>query len=587
VAIKEQIELELSKFRAQLAAGTADLRTFRRQGEKEMEGFGKSLFKGVGEELKNSLHEGIGALGAGAGILGGIELFKGTLEHYDNIHDVAAKLGESTEVVQRVGEAAKLSGLDVNGLAGAMLKLEKNLGEVDNAKGTAALEHFGLTAQGLMQMPLDEKILALSGAFDEARTTGVGYADLLALLGKTAGEMIPLLSEGKEGIQSMFDGASVLADAEVQRLAALNDEFDHGTMKVKAWTAECVNAVVGLGQFLAEAGKGGIGSAFEKLGSDNQAAQSAAAQKEQQRQAGAEAIQQAREAAAAEELQKKAIEDGNKALEHRKQLLEKIEAAESAIRHLKASMGDSVDQSAALEADSAALMKRKNATGGQFFEDSAAGLEQWAAALGGSGMVDEQEQVLKLLKEQLEIVKQQAAITKSGFDDAAKNATEVYKELDRLKTEGRKGEEKLMTPRQRLAALKSDLDNVMGHETDRKRIPTELGDLKNQAIAEEQAGNSEAAVAIRKQINAAQAIMEEMAGTEDGSGKKAAPGGMANAINRILGKSSSDMVADEAKKTNNFLSKWDGIMRKLDARLAKPDAPPQNIWIDGGRFTAP
>jgi hypothetical protein len=588
MAIKEQVELELGKFRAQLAQSTSEMKSFRRTAEKDMEGFGSSMFRGLGDSLKGELHAGLGAIGATAGIVGGAQMFKGILEHYDNIGDTALKLNESTEVLQRVDAAAKLSGSSVEGVAGAFLKLEKNLGEVDNTKAAEALERFGLKVDDIISMPLDEKIIAFSEAFSRSRETGMGYADLLSLLGKNAAELIPLFAAGTDGIREMFAGAPVLADAEVQRLAALNDQFDKGVMKAKAYAAEVGSAWVQLSSFIAMTGAVGVDRALDWVGAQGQKDATDAVGREKSRKATGDALKESRDQIKADNDAKKAQEDAVKSAEKREKTVEKIGAMELAIARTNAELsGDSVEKFAALEKASAAIMAKKNGTGGSQFEDSAKGLQSWADALGKSGMVDEQQRVLELLKAELDLVKERNALNKQGFEEAAKEARAQYDELQKLKEANRKGEEKIMTPRQRLEAQKRDLDAVMGHVTNRKDLPGELDAMRKEAAAKEAAGDSESAIALRKKIGKAQDIMAEMAGTET-PGKMAPPGSMAGALNRILGKG-NDLAAEEGKRTNVILEKWDQVMKKLDTYISKDkdSNPQQSIWINSGVFTAP
>jgi len=387
----------------------------------------EAITREMGKKAKESMGGG-GGSGAGAVALGAAGVaagaiwsgFREVVAAYDEIGDTALKLNESTTVVQKVGAAAKLSGSSVEGLSSAFLKLEKNLGEVGNEKGSQALAHFGVTAEGLMSLPLDEKILLLSDAFAEARETGVGYNDLLVLMGKSAGELIPLLAAGKDEIKGMFDSAKVLSDEKVQRLAALNDQFDAGAMRTKAFTAEVAAANVGLFDFFKTIAKtGSVDKAFASVGEFNQKSQMDAAARERSRVAGAKAIQDT-QMAAANEL--KLTKEKSEQVEQ----LKVIEQLNQKINILALGELNSVDKLAELEKQRTKLFAQKNKSGGLFFDDSKNGLQKWADSLHKDSKFTEELNVLSLLEKELGVEKEISAVTQKMREAGASAAEEEY-----------------------------------------------------------------------------------------------------------------------------------------------------------------
>lgn len=179
-----------------------------------------------------------GAMGSlGGGLLAGIGVgaIKQALNAFDDLADTSLRLNESVEVLQRVGFAAEiLAGVDLEGLTSQFLRLEKSLGEVGNEKASEALANLGISAESLARLPLDEKILVLSKAFQQARESGTGYNDILALMGKSAGQLIPLLSTSADEIRNLMDSAVTMNAGGVASLAKLNDRVDSFVMNTKA-----------------------------------------------------------------------------------------------------------------------------------------------------------------------------------------------------------------------------------------------------------------------------------------------------------------------------------------------------------------
>lgn len=233
-----------AKLKLQIAEFTRNYTAAKNHAKKESAEMARAS-GGVGAAMTRGLQSG-GAKMAGAisfgTVLAGV---KGAMSAADDIADLSVALNDSAEALQRVDFAAKQAGAGgVEQVGNAMLKLERNLSMVENAKAAAALEHFGLTADRLMSMPIDEKILALSGAFQEARKDGTGMADLMDLVGKSGGDLIPLLGLAKDELEGLFKEAPAMAEAEIVALARMNDQADALLAKLKSWGSKGVGVVL-------------------------------------------------------------------------------------------------------------------------------------------------------------------------------------------------------------------------------------------------------------------------------------------------------------------------------------------------------
>lgn len=370
----------------------------------KISGFGASAAKAM-PNLSGML--GIGALGTA---------IKGTLSSFDDLADTALKLGESTATIQRVTFAAEQSGSSMDAVAGSALKLEKALGDVENTKAAEALAHLGITGQSLAAMPLDQKLIALSGAFGEARLTGTGYNDILNLLGKSAGDLIPLFSAGKEGLEGMFANAPVLADSAVQNMAAMNDKVDGFISRTKAG----VGALIGLGQ-----GVGAMigGASFADAFGTPDATGSADVQREKDRAAAASAQEKGRIDAAAAAQEKENAKVAAAAAKEKDTALTRVKAIQESITQQSIARMAPEQKLAAL----ADLQKQKidemRAAGGLFFEATVQGMQAFAESQLKSGVsgvdktFDKLQEVLKL-QEQMNAT-QGGMRDKSATDSAA------------------------------------------------------------------------------------------------------------------------------------------------------------------------
>ena len=230
MALRTELELGRSHFQKNWKKTVSDVKRGSRDMKRETGGIGKSLATGIKAALP-----AIGLAGIGA-------MVKSSLQWADDLADLTQKLNESAEVLQRVDYAAQqAASVGVAQISKAMLKLEDNLGDVSNTKVTEALNNIGISAKDLIGLPLDEKVKALSSAFQEARRTGVGVADMTELIGRQAGELIPLLNLSKEELDGLFADAPQLADDVIQRMARLNDEFDALVLKGKSKATELID----------------------------------------------------------------------------------------------------------------------------------------------------------------------------------------------------------------------------------------------------------------------------------------------------------------------------------------------------------
>jgi len=234
--------------------------------------------KGLDRAVSGLTGISLSSLLPAAGLAGAVGGIRSLMSNMDDLADTALRLNESTDVIQRVTHASEiLASVDAEGVTNNFLKLEKALGEVGNEKASKALADLGLTAESLTRMPLDEKVIAFADAFNTARATGTGYNDILNLLGKSAGDLIPMFAQGGEALRTMFDGAPVVIDSTVQRLAAANDQLDSWSNHLKVASAEAIGSALSLGGALFDIGKGLFdGKDLSTISAEMSAAQQAA-----------------------------------------------------------------------------------------------------------------------------------------------------------------------------------------------------------------------------------------------------------------------------------------------------------------------
>lgn len=518
-SVYTKLAVELSEMQAGMAKARGEVKAYKDFAKREGSGIGPALFSGIGPGASAAFQTALGAAGA-AGIGA---LFKGRLEHYDRLNDTAAKLGESVEVIQRVGRAAELSDSSVDELASAMLKLEKNLGDPENERAASALEHFGLTAQGLMALPLDQKILALSDAFKQARASGAGVADLQDLLGKGSSALIPLISQEREEIAALFADVEALSADAVQNMADANDRIEGFFKNTLDRLSLGFNEALLLWELVAEKFKGqDFDKTLEKIGARSQDKSRKDAASARAKETGAAALEEGRalaEAAKAEDAARKSIE---KSLAASAGHLSRIHRA--AVEALP-----DRDKVPALEKDLSGVFDEMQKAGGAFYDASLGGLQQWADAVKGrieaaktAGDTAEQDRWGKLYEKILEMLEHAGAIsaeidkvTAGLRDKAATAAKEQADELEKLRKDEKERRKK------------------------EKDIEEQIADLTPR--------------------------------------EPRVPGSLAQSLNRLGGRSSGELVLDESRKQTTKLAKLEELLREIRDK----DIPAPVVNVDG------
>lgn len=544
MSISASFGVEIAALKKGLDDARREGRKYKQDMEREGKGLGNAFFGNLGASAKGQFTEALAALGATGGIVGGAMGIKNILGKYDDLADTALKLRESTEVVQRVGAVAELSGSSVEGMAAHFLKLEKALGDVENRKAAEALEHYGLSAERLASLPLDQKVIALSEAFRRARTDGNGYKELLDLMGRSAAELIPLLSQTKESLEAAFAGVAVVSDKDVQQIAKLNDQFDKMLQTLKALAAVQISSVFKLFRFADTAMSKGTDAAFMQLGEEDLEAKI----KEKKR-----ANDAAAQAANTAIIQQSAAEEA--ATKKRETALKRLEDMEKSLRDASIDALPDAEKLAALNDEISA-----------FFADIPDGFEeQFGAGIEGMrnaanemkelGEFATAEAILKQVQEISRMI-DKAEDTQKRIDDNAQKAAEKRKdELAKVTAQ----EREFMSPSGQLASLKQELQSIFNE------AGVAMGDMAALRDKDPEA------------YGKALANVKAGAGLQD-RGVAETVGTVANAVNVLTGKGANQL----AQEQRDLLRDAVGYLKTIAA--TDPNQNQQDILLT---FAAP
>ena len=589
-SVYTQLALELSEMNRGLDEARKKMRDYKSFAEKEGEGIGEALFgqiekrlKGGGDFFKELVGKFAGPLGAGMGVFGAFEKMKEVTGGFREMQLEATRLGETTDTLQRVGAVAKSTHTSTEGLSKAFLRLEKNMAEGGDEKITQALDRLGLKADELAAMPLDQKIVALAEAFQSARAQGTGVHDLFELLGRGSAELIPLLSKSGEELRKMMDAVKPIDADFVGEMAEIDEQLETAGRKFSKFAKRYWGSIVGIGSFVVQRFQGKSSEKiYEEMGERAQARNMEAGRIAREKEEAAQAIKSAQEQAKAAAEQKQAVEE----LEHAQKRVADLQA--HIHKEQLAAMPE--DQRVpALQKDLDAVFDEMQHKGGLFYDASIEGLQKWADAVQQSAdkakaALDTAEEsrwlslkarILEMLQRAQELDNELNKSTAHLREQAAKRAEEEQhtkarnaEEFDKIHEKERRKETELMTPAERLESLKNEFKKVFEEAGLKEQS---LGKLKQQALDLEKSGNVEAAKKAHERYENALEMAKEMQSTKGGGFSRA--GGIAGAVNLIMGRSANELVLDENKTQSGILRDIRKELSDLN-RTIKPGTKP-------------
>ncbi len=222
---------------------------------------GLSIQKGqfeAGTKVIEGLHHALEALA----IFEGLDTLKEWALHVSETADKAAKLslklGVSTDAIQELGYAASLSDSSLEGVTGALTRIERGLDSSGKKSGgfASAMQKLGISMSDpiVKAKDADAIFMTIADKFEKL-PAGVDRASIaVGIFGKSGTNLIPMLSSGRKGIQDLRDEAHTLGLVIEAETTHAFEEWNDSMTKVKGAVQGLKNdAVVALLPVLKEA----------------------------------------------------------------------------------------------------------------------------------------------------------------------------------------------------------------------------------------------------------------------------------------------------------------------------------------------
>ena len=152
------------------------------------------------------------ALAGVIGIAGIALLVRQSIKATDALAKTSQKIGTTTEALSKMRYAADLTGVATATMDMALQRFVRRTAEAARGTGEAkgALRELNLDAAELLQMPLDEQLIALSDAFASVKTDADKVRLAMKLFDSEGVALVNTLGAGADELRAMFSEAEQL-----------------------------------------------------------------------------------------------------------------------------------------------------------------------------------------------------------------------------------------------------------------------------------------------------------------------------------------------------------------------------------------
>ena len=185
--------------------------------------------------LKNSASRFKSELMAGlAGAFGLEKLaagFESAISKASRLVDVSRRFGIPSDELERMANAAELSGVDMESLAKAMQFMEINAQKAFSGTGEEAAKlrdefsKIGISGGDLLNLTPTEKMLRFADALHQGALAGQDFALARELMSRAGPGMLTFLQQGAESIRDEADSMRAFSSETAGVLKGIEDEF--------------------------------------------------------------------------------------------------------------------------------------------------------------------------------------------------------------------------------------------------------------------------------------------------------------------------------------------------------------------------
>jgi hypothetical protein len=178
--------------------------------------------------FKNELMAGL------AGVLGLERLaagFEGAISKASRLVDISKRFGIPSDELQRMANAAQLSGVDMETLARSMQLMEVNAQKAFNGTGEEAeklreeFKSIGISGNDLVSMTPTDKLMKFAEALHQGALAGKDFALAKDLMSRGGPGMLAFLGQGAESIREEANSMKTFSNETAGALKGIEDQL--------------------------------------------------------------------------------------------------------------------------------------------------------------------------------------------------------------------------------------------------------------------------------------------------------------------------------------------------------------------------
>ena len=177
-------------------------------------------------------------------VAGLVDIVKSTIAFASKLEDLSASTGISAESLQKLGFAAKRTGVDMEQIGVAVAQFSRRLADAA-PKTTGFIQGLGLNIKNLLALNPHEAFLDIADAIAKIQNPMQRAEVAMGLFGRTGAQMLPLMTQGlREVEQQAAKTGAVMSESTAKQLDALGDKAGDLLGKFKVLAAEGIVALM-------------------------------------------------------------------------------------------------------------------------------------------------------------------------------------------------------------------------------------------------------------------------------------------------------------------------------------------------------
>jgi hypothetical protein len=195
-----KLELQSSQFQSELEKTNRKLLGFQSTSSKALSGI---------ERQAKAFGRALAGMFAGLTLAGGIAAVKQAIQLGDEIGKAATKAGIGTNAMSELAFAARMADVDIGNLSNSIKFMQIALSKANTGgkEQLEVLQALGLEVSGLRRLGADKQFEAIADAINSLRDPADKARASVALFGKAGADLLPLFSQGADGIRKAREEA--------------------------------------------------------------------------------------------------------------------------------------------------------------------------------------------------------------------------------------------------------------------------------------------------------------------------------------------------------------------------------------------